>query len=157
MADVFTRIAGANLRPVSLWPARIPPRLKVLKWTIYSLRGYAPYGRDELSVRNGFEVGWAWPVKGGCATGGFVRTNQRGLYRALGQTRSGLQPPARYVTLGGRKVLEFRPDDTRTYYALGTGRGIYVFERHDGPSESLKSIASMIASLRPMSQISPRS
>jgi hypothetical protein len=146
---VFEHLLHAQLRPAPRWPAELPRQIRRGKWGVYvPARGPTAYSVDFLSRR--FD-----PSGFGFDRGGFTRTTARAFHNQVRLSRRNCAPP-RHVRLGGRRVIEFCYPSTLWWGFLGRG-GAYLFYTHVYHGVSRRAIGKMIASLRPITQVSPPS
>ncbi len=87
------------------------------------------------------------------ANGGFGRTSAHGFYKTVHFSRRNCAPP-RHMRLGGRRVIEFCYPSTIWWGFVGRG-GAYLFMSHVYDHVPMRVISRMIASLRPITQVSP--
>lgn len=162
-AQAFRAVRRAHLLPVPLWPSELPPKVRNAKyWSVSNLGGRQPepqYPDYFAYGRTAFEVGYAYPCHcsgGGYGNGSFSRTSRHGLRKLIQVARADREPP-RHTTLGGRRVIEFRPGTTHTCWAFSASGGTYVFCSADfyGPSQRI--IGTLIASMRPITSLQPPS
>ena len=162
-AHAFTSVVRAHLHPVPLWPVFVPDRIGNGNWTVSNLRGVQPYPAYPDYTASGpsaFAVFYSYRahIKGACAGcnfggGGFSRTSRRGLDTELAfERRTG--HTERHIRLGGRNVIAFS-SDTRSMWAFASPGGYYVFQSNDFGGPSARTVGRMIASMRPISHLSP--
>jgi hypothetical protein len=146
---VFKHLRRAHLRPAPLWPAYLPRQIRRGKWGVYvPARGPTAYSVYYVSRR--FD-----PSGFGFDRGGFTRTTARAFHHQVRFSRRNCAPP-RHVRLGGRRVIAFCYPSTLWWGFLGRG-GAYLFYTHVYHGVSRRTIGKMIASLRPITQLSPPS
>ena len=162
---VFNHLLLANLRPVPRWPANLPRRSTHGNWSVEGIRGARLYPCCANTLDNGptaYFVNYYYRLAGGhrgtsgpFANGGFGRTSARSFDRQVRFSRHNCAPP-RHVRLGGRNVIEFCYPSTNWWGFVGPG-GAYLFMSHVYDSVPMRVISRMIASLRPITQLSPPS
>jgi hypothetical protein len=154
VAQAFNRVRHARFHRTPLWPAYLPAKIANATWFVETIRGKGPYGHTPLSAPNGYEVYYSYHLMGGYGGGGFARTNEDGLNRLLRVAYIDREWP-RYIHLGGRSVIKFRPGTTGTDWAFSGPGGIYVFRSNDFGGASQRTIGRMIRSMRPVTQLAP--
>ncbi len=158
---VFKHLLYSQLQPSPRWPSRLPRRSIHGKWDVYGIGGarLSPCCADPLtSGPTAYFVEYSYRYRRGArgvASGGFGRTSARSFYSQVQFSRHNCAPP-RHVRFGGRNVIYFCYPSTNWWGFVGPG-GAYLFMSHVYDHVPMSVISRMIASLRPITQLSPPS
>ena len=156
-ASAFRAVQHANLRPVPLWPSWLPIYVLKADWSV-RIRGRWQCCSASLnppSWPSGFEVSYSYPYHGEYGGGFFLRTTKKALEGAVASVQPVNRNETKHLRLGGRRVVAFRPGSTATYYGFTIGTAAYVFYSHDFGGTPRSAVGHMIASMRPITGLSP--